>query len=173
MIFIIGVNHEIQYMYNSISVSTEKFQEYLKTKAINRNVTLIAEELSKEAIIRRQKATDSVARVVASSLDSTNHQFCDPDSETRESMGISDRQIKKKHGLPETGGLSHQELEIYDKAKTECDRIKEKHWFSLIKDHVCLNVIFICGDSHVENFKELVTKEGYPAEVLSTNWKIE
>ena len=78
MIFIIGVNHEIQYMYNSISASTKKFKEYLKTESVNRDVTLIAEELSKEAITRR-RATDSVARVVVSSLDSAKHKFCDPD----------------------------------------------------------------------------------------------
>ena len=88
-------------------------------------------------------------------------------------MGISDRQIKRKNGLPETGGLNHQELEIYDKAKTECDSIKEEHWFSLIKEQASSNVIFICGDEHVANFKELVANRGYSAEVLSANWKIE
>ena len=127
MIFIIGVNHEIQYSFGCNSASTERFKEYLKTEAVNRKVALIAEELSNEAI-RKQKAIGSVAKDVALSI-KVNHEFCDPDSNTREKLGISNRQIKRENGLPETGGLRGEQIDIFDKAKAECHAIREKYWF--------------------------------------------
>ncbi len=169
MIFIIGVKHEIQYLFDCNSASTEKFKEYLKTEAVNRDVTLIAEELNNEAILR-VKAIGSVAKDVALSID-VNHIFCDPDSKTRENLGISNRQIRRKNNLPETGALRGEQIDIFDKAKAECHAIREKYWFSLFKDQASSNMIFICGDDHVDNFKKLVANSGYPTKVLSRNWR--
>ena len=63
MIFIIGVDHKIQYLYDCNSASTEEFKEYLQTETVNRKVELIAEELSNEAICK-YKAAGSIAEVV-------------------------------------------------------------------------------------------------------------
>jgi hypothetical protein len=182
MIFIVGVNHEIQYWFEGCSASTKEFKKYLETEVVNRNITLIAEELSNEtisneAISKHNAAIDSVARVVASSKGS-KHQFCDPDSKVRKDLGIpchdkiSNDQIKKKLGLKLTGGLSPQEAKVFYEEYAKYHSVREEYWFSLIKDCVCSNVIFICGDNHVENFHKLVIKKGCQAEVLSRDWKI-
>lgn len=168
MIFIIGVKHEIQFLSDCNSTSIEEFQEYLKTEAINRRVILIAEELSNEVICNQakfvRKEVSSVAKAVALSI-GINHKFCDPDSKKREELGIpSETQIRKELGLGVA--LSHSGVKKLDREKAKYYHVREEYWFSLIEDHASLNLIFICGDDHVDGFEKLVANYGYPTKVL-------
>ena len=165
MIFIVGINHNIQYLHKGRSPS-ESFKQYLAGKIRNNSISLVAEELSVEAI-RLNKAIDSVARVVALSAN-VGHRLVDPDSKTRESLGIpSEKQIRETLGLGRS--LSSDELARLDGAKAKYHIIREKYWLSQIQeDHNGANILFICGDSHVESFSSLLRSEGYPITVLRT-----
>ncbi len=78
-VLLIGLNHGLQLEgYNS---EWDKFKSYLNDLCLVEKPDLIAEELNIEAI-NKYKASDSVARQVASSL-GIDHLFCDPDSNQR------------------------------------------------------------------------------------------
>jgi len=164
--FIIGVNHNIQYVFEGKSPSTESFKQYLVAEITKHSISLIAEELSIEAI-NRNKAIDSIAHVTALSI-GIKHLYADPDLKARESLGIpSEKQIREELGLGRI--LSHGQLACLDEAKSKYYPIREKYWLSQIKDQNCSKVLFLCGDSHVESFASLCSNKGHHVDVLSTN----
>ena len=87
MIYIIGVNHEMQYW----SGSDTPFLASLRDWGSNLTLSLIAEELSQEAIDKQQKLTRqrlaSVAQQAASIL-GVEHRFCDPNTSERVDLKI-------------------------------------------------------------------------------------
>jgi hypothetical protein len=164
-IFIVGVNHKIQYVFKNSTHSTE-FKDYLVGKITKHSISLIAEELSNEAI-KQNKTDDSVAHVTALSAD-IKHRYADPDSETRESLGIpSEKQLKEKLGLGRS--LNADELTRLDVANAKYHPIREEYWLSQIKDQNCSNILFLCGYNHIESFASLLRNEGHQVQVLSTN----
>ncbi len=154
MIFIVGVNHNTQYVRNDVKPSTG-FKNYLVDKITKYSLSLIAEELRKETIDKRNNAIDSVARVTTLSAADTKHLYADPNSAERKLLGIP----------TDTSTCSPE-----DRAKYDC--IREKYWLLEIEDQNCSNVLFICGDKHVDSFDSLLCNEGYQPKVLSTNYGI-
>lgn len=163
-VFIVGVNHKIQYVFKNSTHSTE-FKNYLVGKITKHSISLIAEELSNEAI-KKNRANDSVARVTALSA-GIKHRYVDPDSERRELLGIpSEKQLKEKLGLGRS--LYADELTRLNEAQAKYHRIREEDWLSQIKDQNCSNVLFLCGYNHIESFASLLHNEGHQVQVLST-----
>ncbi|KKR84826.1 MAG: hypothetical protein UU32_C0043G0002 [Candidatus Woesebacteria bacterium GW2011_GWB1_41_10] len=39
--------------------------------------------------------------------------------------------------------------------------IREKYWLAQIHNIIAKNIIFICGFSHLESFKSILTENGY------------
>jgi len=154
MIFIVGVNnHYIQYVKREKMYSAE-FENCLVDKINKHSISLVAEELSKEAIDNRKHAIDSVARVTALST-SRKHLYADPDSKERELLRIP-----------------KDTLTCSDEDKAKYNHIREKEWLSRIKNQSCPNVLFICGCNHVDSFDSLLRNEGHQVKVLSTNYGI-
>lgn len=146
MIFLIGVDHRFQYANDDSDMSAiELFRRYLKEQAAKLQVVLIAEEFSREALIN-SRASSSTAKNIAESI-CIEHRFCDPDSSERKALGIPRKR--------ENGQNNFQ--------------MREKFWFDKIADKIDEPIIFICGNDHLESFKEKVINEGCEVEVLQPN----
>lgn len=165
-VYLIGLNHNVQYVYESRPYTLSSFKEYLETTIDRYSISLIAEESSIEAI-EREKASDSIAHVIAVSK-GIEHRLADPDSQIRESLGIpSERMVRQELGLGRA--LSSEELHRLDQAKAKYHHIREKYWLSQITDHDG-NILFLCGDSHIEGFFSLLKNNNHQTEILSKNW---
>jgi len=139
MVFIIGVDHRIQWIPRKCgqgwAEKIEEFMRYIAQQCQEQQVDLIAEEFNEEAV-KLSNAEDSTARRVAGEL-SHSHLFCDPDSKEREELGASD-----------------------------CER-RENEWLRRLKFSGCERVLFICGDKHVDTFVEKLKAGGENLEIVS------
>lgn len=173
MVFLIGVNHKLQYIYNNPTISlmelVKSFALYLEEQAKHLKTTLIAEELNEEAISKNMnKAKDSTARSVADKL-GIDHRFCDPETPERKALGIpSECEIRKELGLGRI--LNHEEVKTLDEEKAKYFSRREQFWFDKIKDKLHESIIFICGVDHVERFASLVFTMGHEVKILNKNW---
>ena len=165
-VYLIGLNHSVQYTYLGKPYTQISFRRHIESAITQYSVSLIAEELSVEAI-ERQRASGSIVSVVAASK-GIEHRYVDPDSRMRESLGIpSERLLKKRLGLGRA--LSSDELRRLDEEKSRYHSIREEYWLSQIREH-CGNVLFLCGDSHVESFFSLLKKGYVDTVTLSRGW---
>jgi hypothetical protein len=71
------------------------------------------------------------------------HRFCDPTTEER-----------RQHAV-----ISNSQ--------------REKFWLTQISGSQEENILFICGDDHIESFSNRLTKAGYPNKILSRRWGFE
>lgn len=175
MVFLIGTNHKVQYIYKNedrnrpLIELVKSFAHYLEEQAEALKITLIAEELNEEAISTKSEiAKDSTAHSVATKH-GINHKFCDPDIAERKALGIpSNCEIRNQLGLPH--GLNNEELEIFEEEEKKYWHKREQFWFDNIKDRLQEPIIFICGSDHVERFESLMLKKGYEVRILVKNW---
>lgn len=71
------------------------------------------------------------------------HRFCDPTTEER-----------KQHAV-------------------FTDSQREKFWLTRLSGSKEEDILFICGDDHIESFSKRLTKAGYPNQILSRRWGFE
>ncbi len=84
MIYLVGVDHVIQhegYLDSRKKVALRKFRAYLKKIVGERDIRVIAEEFSEDALSRSHTKVSS-ARKVAQAL-GIEHRFCDPTCQER------------------------------------------------------------------------------------------
>jgi predicted metal-binding protein len=165
VIYIIGVNHELQYFDGS----TNLLLNFLSEQVELLGAKLIAEELNQEAIDReqqtRQTTLESTSRGAASKK-GIDHRFCDPDSAERVVIGIpSPAQIRKSLGLR----AGENEDRVEEEARRDFP-LREKFWLDKISDKIHENIIFVCGSCHVDSFAALLEQRDYQCIILHKNW---
>ena len=98
MIYLVGVDHVIQhegYLDSRKKVALRKFQAYLKKIVCERDIRVIAEEFSEDALSGSHTEVSS-ARKVAQAL-GIEHRFCDPTCQERKVRKIkTDRQRERE-----------------------------------------------------------------------------
>jgi hypothetical protein len=171
MIYLIGVNHRIQHNGNNSSDLSKRngFINYLLRKVNEFDVLLIAEEFNQEALTRSD-ATKATAKIAAEKA-RIEHRFCDPDSQERVRIGIPscvELQIEL-FGKAKTI-RNHKENELLQIKCKKFNSIREKYWFEKIKDKSLYNVVFICGDDHIESFQSLLNGIGIETVILAKGW---
>jgi hypothetical protein len=169
MIYIIGVQHEIQYWDGSDS----PFLISLRNWGSMLNLSLIAEELNEEAIAKqetfRKQSLASVAQKAALILN-LEHRFCDPNTSQRADLKMpTTSEIRESLGLR----VGQDEDLVEKEEMRRCWPLKENFWLDRIRDKSEEGVLFICGVSHVERFLSLVETNGHTAVVLHKDWGIE
>ena len=178
MIYLIGLYHDVQHKgFRSTDPDDKrqrhdlinKFKIYLKENYEKLKFKLIAEELSKEVLLKG-KTDYCTAREVAKEL-GIDHRFCDPESDDRKILGIpSTKEIREKLGLKVKGGLNHQDIERLDKERRKYYPIREQFWFDKIEGEINDSIIFICGSEHVDTFEKLLIKKSCDVKVLNERW---
>ena len=168
-VYLIGVNHHLQFgcCDNEFTqIEFTKFYNFLLKEVNNRNILIIAEEISKDG---KQFFCEPIAKTlpekVAKELD-LRYLPCDPDHEERSLLGIRDRDsIAHELGISERpdGKYSTGDQEKINKVAAPDDRKRELFWYEKIKSDLKLNnpIIFICGYGHTQFFKKLLQEKGF------------
>ena len=148
MIYLIGVHHSIQHNGGDLrnipglSALREQFQYYLIKTTKEFGISVLAEELNEDAL-SVFNASESLARSVAGKF-GISHVFCEPDLQTRSSLGFT-KKLEKKHHF-----------------------VREMLWYDKIIDYKGERVIFICGVNHIPSFSKLIRKKGEHAIILTS-----
>ncbi len=175
MFHLIGVAHRVQAQKKGEELSADQ-KEFVKRlgdaiKAIK--PVLVAEEFSEHALRKLSKDNgtefESVTRTVAESC-GVEYRGCDPDDAARKKMGyVEGSDIALRLAMSDDGnGLSNAEINDRGFA-TEVAKywpLREAFWLDQLRDVLEREVVFVCGDAHIESFREVLKRNKVDSDVL-------
>lgn len=166
--YLVGTNHAHQVVSCKHGVAL-KFKGYLSHVCETESIDLLAEELSEESIEFLQ-GKDSVVRQLATERHIT-HIFCDANSDQRRELGIlKSDELKIKFGYGRC--LTHKQQDHIDEEEVKFWPIREKFWLDKVTAITANKCLFVLGANHVESFSELLSNQGFNAEIKIRKWDI-
>ncbi len=181
MIYIIGVDHLVQYngpVPESIRI---EFRSYLTRLCSELYIAIIAEEFSEEALRDVYHATEETAMEAAKMI-GVEHRYCDPGEKELAELGIPYfrdliEQARRDCGAPASYIIDQEfRIQVRDRAAAMAKsywHIREKYWYSRLRDVLHENILFICGHEHVDRFNSLLRECGQPGSIVDNFWKEE
>lgn len=181
MVYLVGVDHLIQYNGPVPETLRLEFREYLITTARSLGISCIAEEFNREALHNVYHATEATAQQAAQLL-GIEHRFCDPGENEMRELGIPYYQdivdrVKKRRGM--CGGFilddslrNEVEHEAAETARAYW-RLREDFWFARVADIITADILFVCGHEHADRFMQLIIGKGHRSFVLVSFWREE
>lgn len=164
-LFLFGTAHSLQIGTRlKNSVSDAQLKSEFKNHCLNQEVDLIAEEMSEEALMR-EGIDQTIAQIVGEEL-GISHLFCDPSSQVRAELGISDTQRIRIDSIIK-GWDKSKESEVIS---ISWDR-RENYILEQIYKRSSSNVLLICGSNHVEAFSQKAQSKGYLVNVVQRDWE--
>ncbi len=176
MIYLIGVKHEFQHDGNSCVdiASRNKFSAFLKNKAKEYNVALLAEEFNEDCL-KNSKGNISIVKKAAEEL-KIKHRFCELSKDERKAKNIlSESEIySKKLNIRRYGGvcpvLDENQQKIFDEEMEKSFLAREIEWFLKINDYFDKNILFVCGSDHIESFLLLLNSRQHKVKIIYKNF---
>lgn len=179
MVYLIGVDHLVQYSGPVPEPLRLEFQRFLVESARCFGASLIAEEFSCEALDEVYHAAIGTAREAARAL-GISHRFCDPEEPDMRRLGIPyfaelvDR-VKERRGISDRFILDRDLRESVRREAAGLARsywpAREAFWYDRIAPETGSNILFICGHEHVTRFQSLVRERGHGCTVLDPFWR--
>jgi hypothetical protein len=175
MFYIIGVAHRAQAKQKR-NEDTEEQKHFRKclAEAIERfKPALIAEEFSEwtlQQLLKDKKAEhESLTKAIADSV-KVGHRFCDPDDKARAKMQyVEGTTLGLQIFMRNDENLSNDECSDRGFA-IEIARywpLRERYWLDQLGDVKDKDVVFVCGDAHVESFRELLNRDGINSTIVA------
>ncbi|OEU69534.1 MAG: hypothetical protein BA863_18100 [Desulfovibrio sp. S3730MH75] len=142
MLYILGLdNHFYQFFGINNTEYPRELYNYI-TDFINENgIDLIAEELTDDYCETLGCVSIVCEDVIENSNEEIEHRFVELNDQEREELNIA----------------------------SEDHSAREEHWFDEIEDALKNNwdILFVCGNAHVDSFKELVEGGRYNVKILN------
>ncbi len=182
MIYIIGVDHLIQYRNSIVPLPVyDRFMEYIREIIAGYEIELIAEEFNSE-YLKDLYSTDRGTLESCSLTLGVNHLYCDPGKEEREELGIpsyadiregviADWGLKKNY-ISDLELTRRVEDETAGRSKKYWER-RERFWLSRIREREEKRVLFVCGHEHVERFRKLPGVHSIESVIVNDFWEKE
>ncbi len=183
MIYIIGVDHLVQYKNNIVPVEVQnRFRDFLGDTVEKYGIRVLAEEFHREYLRDVFFSSEAVVESVAASL-AVEHRFCDPGSSERERLGIPYYSEIRDRVL-ESRGLERTDL-VHDPSvgrsvEDECRGIarsywkrREEFWLEKLSDVIGSPILFVCGHEHVKGFEKILEGRGIRSLVVDPFWNRE
>ncbi len=180
MIYIIGVDHLVQYKNTIVPVDTfDRFRDLLRSTVHKYGIRVLAEEFHREYLREVYFSSEAIVERVAFEL-GIEHRFCDPGSAERERLGIPYYSEIRDRVL-ESRGLERTDL-VHDPSlgrsvEDECRAIarsywkrREEFWMEKLSDVMGDPVLFVCGHEHVPGFEKLLEGYGIRSLVVDPFW---
>lgn len=170
-----GVAHRVQSKQKGAEDSEDQkqFRRCIAGAIERLKPLLVAEEFSAYALekLRRENGIEyeSVTKAMADSF-KIEHRFCDPDADARARMGyIEGTELALQIALEGTEGLSNAEVNDRGFAIEIAKHwpLREKFWLDQLGDMHDMDIIFVCGDAHVDSFRELLKQNGIKSTIVS------
>jgi hypothetical protein len=175
MFHLIGAAHRVQSKPTGSEDSDgQKALRACLSDAIGQIVpAVVAEEFSNYAL-KKVSAHDrvkheSITKAVADSLKVT-HRFCDPEPEDRKKMGyVEGSELFFSLVNANEEGASDEEIEsrAFAIEVAKYWPLREKFWMDQLADFLDKDVIFVCGDAHVEGFGDLLKPNRIDSKVVA------
>lgn len=161
MFYLIGVQHSVQ----SIPVKgleTPYHTEYracLEQAIRTYKPAVVGEEYSQDSLNRAayREPQEFFTKEIAEKA-GVKHMLCDPDFETRKTMSYQSQYCwslliaELWHRIPDSErDLLSRGLEIVKDIP-----LREQYWLNELKPVLQNDIIFVCGDSHIDSFAELL-----------------
>jgi len=167
MVYLIGVNHDVQFKRGKSE--TDRFIAYLKQKIKELNIPFIAEESSDDAK-KKHNVRTTIVEDIAKQL-KIEYRACDPTLKEREAEGIpSEKDII--FGLGMSGLLSHEQVEKVDQEGAKYHPQRERIWLKKIRDKKYQDMIFICGFDHLSKYNPRRKKDGFDKLLIQNGWEV-
>ena len=179
MIYLIGVDHLVQYNGPVPEQIRNEFRSYIIEICRMHGVQAIAEEFSDEALQKVYHAERETAHEAAEIL-KIGHRYCDPEEKELAEMGIPYyfdvmQEVKNKYSISGTFIVDDTLREKVKKEAADIIRsywsIREEYWCKRIRDIIELPILFICGHEHVLRFRSLLITKGYQCTIIDPFWK--
>lgn len=179
MVYIIGIDHLVQYNGPLPGNILAEFRELLVEKTGEYSISVIAEEFNAEFLHDVYNATEDTALAAAGEA-GVDHIYCDPDEAERDKLGIPyyadvRDMVMEKHGI--SGGFIFDdekrkmvELETAAEVK-KFWHLRESFWLEKLRSRLCGNILFLCGHEHVDRFRALLETEGVEVSVVDPFWR--
>jgi len=171
MIYLAGIDHSLQ--FERTAEEREKTKIYADFLQKNINLykpRILAEEYSKEALKNFSSSTLRIANE-----NNILHLFCDPETPERKRIGYKQSgEICDKLFEQDKTGMSQIELEVKAKAieKIFYFPLREECWFKKLYPYLEKDIIFCCGDFHLEDkfglnsLQSLLNKNGVKNKII-------
>ena len=175
MFYLIGVAHRVQskQKHAADSDGQKEFRDCISRAIEQFTPVLVAEEFSDYALRKlseeRGIQEESVTKVIAESL-KVEHRFCDPDAEDRARMGyIEGTWLALDIAMNNCEGFSNDEINSRGFAIEAAKYwpLREQFWLGKLGDVLDKNVVFACGDVHIESFRMLLKQNNVDSIVLA------
>lgn len=168
MIFIIGLAHREQCSSDENPKTHAQTQYVATLESLVRRVSplCIAEEDSEEALASRNSV--SLAKPIAAKF-GIEHRFCDPTMEERKGIGYRDGSyLQANIFMHDDRNMTQQEIQAKARALEIAKywRVREEFWLGKLKN-LKGNVVFVCGDGHIETFTALLAQRSIHFEVVA------
>jgi hypothetical protein len=180
MVYIVGVDHLVQYDGPLAPALIAEFRIFLVARARELGCGMLAEEFSQEAL-RVCGASESTAGLAAADA-GVPHRFCDLEERDMRRLGIPyfgeiREAVERDLGCPPGGG---GDPVLRRKIREEALRIDRSHWsarelfwMQRLEDVLDRDILFICGHEHASRFRVLLLGNGRAAEVVEPFWRAE
>src|SRR6266480_869398 len=173
MFYLIGVEHSVQSIPVT-RVETSNHTEYrvcLERAIHTYKPAVVGEEYNNDAFARaefvKRETQEFFTRKIAEKA-GVKHVLCDPDLKTRMAIGHQSMlcwpQLVAE--LREPVPDSEQDLLCKGLEIVKDMPIREKYWLSQLKPFLEKDIIFVCGDGHVESFAELLGSQKLLSKVV-------
>ena len=172
LLYLIGVNHAMQFKAASSQMFGESESVHKKREAFKAHVAemidtldieILAEEFSDEG--KKESEAREFAKDFAKALhepfdwETARQQF---DWETELQKFNKAKGIEHRFCDPDSSERKTLGIEVDPKKQTESDRRKrEQVWLSRIADCKRRRVLFVCGDNHYDTFAKLLESNGF------------
>jgi len=181
MVYIIGIDHLLQYNGPVPEYLLEEFRNFLSARIIEFNISVIAEEFNEEFLFEVLGATEATAKIVAGKS-GVDHIFCDPEEHERKVLGIpyyADVRecVKLKYGIKENFIFDNAlRKKVHEETAAEVKKywaVRERFWFDRIKERLAENILFLCGHEHVTSFRDYLEENGIEVCIVDEFWRRE
>jgi hypothetical protein len=170
---LIGVEHSVQ----SISVNGPEAAHHMEYRACLEQAihtykpTVVGEEYSQDSLNRaayvNREPQEFFTRKIAVRA-GVKHMLCDPDLKARMAMGYQSPYcwsqliscLWERVADSERDSLSRGLEIVFDIP------IREQYWLNQLKSLFEKDIIFVCGDSHVESFADLLSSQKLLSKVV-------
>jgi hypothetical protein len=175
MFYIIGVAHRVQCKQKDAADSEDqkKFRHCLADITVRSKPVVVAEECSQHTLKQLEKDNgaeyESVTKAVADSLD-VKHRYCDPEPEARAKIGYREgTEIALHIAMHNTENLSNAEVNDRGFAIEVAKYwpVREKFWLDQLDDVKHRDLVFVCGDAHIDSFRELLKRNHIDSTVVA------
>jgi len=181
MIYIIGVDHLVQYNGPVPEPIRLAFRSYIMEVCREHDIDVIAEEFSEEALHDVYHATSETA-LEASRILGIQHRYCDPGEKELSKLGIPffSELIDKARAKHNASPSYLLDMELRKKVNSCASEMakeywhkREEYWYERLQDVLGMNVLFICGHEHGERFMSVLADHGAESEMVESYWRKE